>query len=349
MSDYLVVGEDRAGIELDEFLCLHYPMVNKGFLRRQVNHGLVLVDGQRSLPGRKLRRDQVVIVDFDADEAPAAPVGGGHRIPVLYEDERMMLVDKPAGLAVEPERWRRDAACVSGALLEMALEEGGQGDAPLDLRPRLVHRLDKDTSGLLCVARTLEAERELRTAFAEGTVRKRYLALVDGELRLAPGEEALTIDQPIAPDGRRSGRMRVHPEGKPARTHVRPLRYFRGLTWVECRPETGRTHQIRVHLAWAGFPLAVDPLYGRRDGLLLSEFKRGYKPKPGREERPLLGRLALHAAGLELPCPEAHLPAELPPGLRLAFEGGRLSAELDPPADLTRTLERLARFAPARH
>ena len=141
MSEYLVVPAERAGIELDEFLCLHYPLAGKGFLRRQVNEGRVRVDGRHSMPAQRLRIDQVVIIEFDEEEAPRPPQGQGTELPVLYEDEQLMLIDKPPGIAVEPERWHRDAACVSGALLELAIEraeEESEG-APLGFRPRLAH------------------------------------------------------------------------------------------------------------------------------------------------------------------------------------------------------------------
>jgi len=350
LSEYLVVPAERAGIELDEFLCLHYPLAGKGFLRRQVNEGRVRVDGRHSMPAQRLRIDQVVIIEFDEEEAPRPPQGQGTELPVLYEDEQLMLIDKPPGIAVEPERWHRDAACVSGALLELAIEraeEESEG-APLGFRPRLAHRIDKDTSGLLCVAKTLENERELRQAFASGDVHKRYLALVDGELEPPAGQDELVIDEPLAPDARRTGRMRVHGGGKASVTRVRPVQRFRGLTLVECFPETGRTHQIRVHLASIGFPLAVDPLYGRRDELLLSEFKRGYRPKPGRTERPLLGRLALHAAGLDLPHASPLAPFEAVEGLAITQEGDRLQVALEPPKDLAQTLRQLAKYSPPR-
>src|SRR5262245_7227268 len=110
-------------MELDEFLCLSFPLLNKGFLRRQVRDGRVLVDGAPALPSQRLRVDQVVILDFDEDEGlPEPPVAPSVRVPILYEDEHLLALDKPAGLAAEPERWARGNASLSGALLELALE-----------------------------------------------------------------------------------------------------------------------------------------------------------------------------------------------------------------------------------
>lgn len=325
MSEYIVVPPERAGLELDEFLCLLYPEWNKGFVRRQVREGAVLVDGAPARPSQRLRPQQVLILDVDEEEAPAVPQAPRVELPILYEDGDVLVVDKPPDLAVEPERWEREAACVAGALLELFRRRAaGGGEAALVERPRIVHRLDKGTSGALLVAKDLGAERRLRSAFDEGNVNKEYLALVEGEHPLPDGAEEL-IDLPVGVDERRSGRQVVRRDGKPSRTRIRVERRYRGFTLLRCEPLTGRTHQIRVHLAHSGFPLAVDPQYGRRDGLLLSEIKAGYRAKAGRVERPLLGRLALHAAEVEFP----------------TADGGRQRVLAPLPKDLERVLRQL--------
>lgn len=338
MNDHLAVSDERSGLELDEFLCLTFPLLNKGYVRRQVRAGRVKVDGGPASPSQRLRCNQVVSVEFeDADEqkAPRAP---GHRIPILYEDDALMVLDKPAGLAVEPERWRPELGSVAGALLELALDRGngtadadGAGDVGgLEFRPRLVHRLDKDTTGALLVAKRLEAERRLRQAFEDGGIRKRYLALVEGEYSLDEGQEEL-IDRPIAPDARRTGRMCVSDDGgKESRTRVSVVERFRGFTWMRCEPLTGRTHQIRVHLADRGFPLAVDTLYGHRDALKLSELKRGYRPKRGQSEQPLISRLTLHAESLAFPSVDD-------------ARAGDIDVTAPVPKDLVRTLKQLSK------
>jgi len=326
-------------MELDEFLCLSFPLLPKGFLRRQVRDGKVSLDGRATTPGHKLRENEVLIVDFDEeDEMPDVPAPRVE-LDVLYEDEHVLAVDKPSGLAAEPERWARDKACLSGALLDLALdraglersEEGHDTDRfeGLGFRPRLVHRLDKDTTGVVLVAKSIEAERALRAAFDAGEVRKTYLALVEGEHRLPDGEEEI-IDLPIGPDERKSGRMRVDRQhGKPSRTKVRVEQRFKGYTLLACEPLTGRTHQIRVHLREVGFPLAVDPYYGRRDSLSLSDFKRDYRKKPGHVESPLVERLTLHARAIEFP--------------RVGAEG-TVRVESPLPKDLTRVVKQLAKF-----
>jgi len=304
MSETILVPLERAGLELDEFLCLHFPEFGKGFLRQAVREGRILLDGMPAQPSVRLRVDQVLIIELDDVEPPPAPVAPEAELAILHEDEDVIVVDKPAGLAVEPERWARSAASLAGALLALARGRSGvdaqEGEGPLSLRLRAVHRLDKDTTGALVVAKHIEAERFLRMAFEEDRVRKTYFALVEGEHPLGEGAEEV-IDLPLGPDPRKTGRMVIDPAGKPSRTRIAVEQRFRGFTWMRCQPETGRTHQIRVHLSAAGFPLAVDPLYGRRDSLALSALKAGYRAKRGQVERPLMARLTLHAARIELP------------------------------------------------
>lgn len=336
MAEYLVVPEERRGLELDEFLCLVFPHLNKGFLRRQVRAGAVTLDGMVTLPSKRLRGNQVVSIEFDPDEAPIAPIAPEGRLEILHEDDCVLVVNKPANLAVEPERWRRDKACLTGALLVEASdrvggldEDGRPMEGALDWRPRLVHRIDKDTTGCVLVAKDLETERSLRTAFEDGSVHKEYLALSEGEW--FDGDSNL-IDHPIAPGPRRSGRMVVHHGGKESQTRVDAHERFRGYTLLRCSPLTGRTHQIRVHLAAEGFPLVVDPLYGRNDELRLSQFKPNYRPKRGATERPLLSRLALHAWRITFP--------------DLAQGEGQLTVEAPVPSDLEKVLKQMRKVRP---
>jgi RluA family pseudouridine synthase len=345
VPSYITIPPERAGLELDEFLCLTFPLLNKGFLRSKVREGAVLVDGMRASPSQRLHEHQVLVVGFEEDEAlPEAPVAPTYRIPVLYEDEHVLAVDKPSDLAAEPERWAKANASLAGALLELALErsdldplEPTQPTPALGFRPRLLHRLDKDTTGVVLVAKTIEAERVLRTAFEQGSIDKHYLALVEGDYQLADGESEV-IDLPIGPDERRSGRMRVErKEGKPAQTRVSVAQRFHGYTLLDCQPLTGRTHQIRVHLAELGFPLAVDPFYGRRRALSLSEFKRDYRRKRGAVEHPLIERLTLHARSIDFPDPD---PA-------WAEAGRRIRVEAPMPRDMARLLKQLEKARPA--
>ena len=316
LDQHLLVSADQAGMELDEFLCVTFPTLSKGFLRRQVRAGLVRVDGATTQPSRHLRADEVVSIDFDDEDAGSQRnASPAVHLAVLYEDEHVLAVDKPSGLATEPDRWDE----TKPHLITSLLAQGGVG-----LRPRIVHRLDRETSGVMLVAKTLEAERWLREAFdTEGRIAKQYVALVDGEYA-GPA----TIDLPLGPDAKKSGRMWTDPDGKPARTEIQVERRFRGFTLLSCRPLTGRTHQIRVHLAASGYPLTVDAMYGHRKALALSEIKAGYRKKPGRVETPLIERLTLHAASIEFP----------------AVGGtGSVRVEAPLPRDFERVLKQLSR------
>jgi len=338
VNEHLVVPDERAGIELDEFLCLTFPLFNKGFIRSQVRAGRVLIDGTEAFPSQRLRRNQVISIDFDDDDLPLEPVAPVLRVPVLFENDDVLVVDKPSDLAVEPERWKREAATLSGAMLELAFERsGGRGAdgrpaaGQLSFRPRLVHRLDKDTTGVLLVAKHIDVERSLREAFDAGRVTKSYLTLVEGEYDFGPGAPEL-IDRKIAPDRRKSGRMCIDPEnGKPSQTRVEIVERFRGFTLLRCFPVTGRTHQIRVHLSGEGFPLLIDPTYGRRKQFLLSEVKRDYKLKRGATESPLMSRLTLHAESLEFPD---------------LTSAGSIRVEAPLPKDFLRVLKQLRKVRP---
>ena len=334
MSDVYIVSNERAGLELDEFLCLQFPLWTKGFLRAQVRKGLVLIDGRAARPSQRLRVDQVLMVDIEEDAAPRAPVAPEAEIAILHEKDDWMVVEKPAGLAVEPERWARDEACLAGALLQVARTRAGEPEGPVRERFRLVHRLDKETSGALIVAKNIEAERFLRSCFEDGRIEKTYLALVEGEHPLGDAESEL-IDLPIGPDERKSGKMMVREkDGKPSQTRVSVEERYRGYTLMRCHPLTGRTHQIRVHLAHVGFPLVVDKVYGRRDELPLSSIKSGYKAKRARPERPLIDRLTLHAREVGVPLPNSE-------------EIVRVAAEL--PRDMRNVLKQLAKNRAWRH
>jgi 23S rRNA pseudouridine955/2504/2580 synthase/23S rRNA pseudouridine1911/1915/1917 synthase len=207
---------------------------------------------------------------------------------VLYEDEAVLMVNKPAGLLTIADRFGN-----ADNLHEWLERRHG--------RVFVVHRLDRETSGVLCFARTEEAHRHLSLQFEHHTVDKFYLALVDGVVQEEEGE----IDRPIGPHPTIAGKMVVAAWGKPSLTFYRVLERFRNFTLVEALLKTGRTHQARVHLQSIGYPLAVDALYGRRTALLLSEIKgRAYKMgKFSDEERPLLERTALHASRLRFDHP----------------------------------------------
>jgi len=232
---------------------------------------------------------------------------------ILHLDEHFVAVAKPPGLLTSRDRWDPELLTVIDRAAELVQAELGE-----PVKARSVHRLDRETSGIMLVGLTPLGGRALSSQFRDREVEKRYLALIAGA---PPGTEG-TIDARIDTDSNREGTMRVvKKRGKVATTDWRELERFRGYALVEARPRTGRTHQIRVHFAHAGMPLAVDRLYGgERTGVHLSEFKRRYVPNRTGKERPLIGRLTLHAESLAFRHPVTEERIEISAPLPRDFE-----------------------------
>ncbi|MDR2110558.1 MAG: RluA family pseudouridine synthase [Spirochaetaceae bacterium] len=211
---------------------------------------------------------------------------------VLYEDDFIIAVNKASGVSVGGDRWDESKDRLDRLLT------GRNGR-----RVFTVHRIDRDTSGLVVFARDEETHRKLSAAFERREVKKRYIAVIHGR----PLWTETVCDLPLVPNGDKRHRTIIDKyRGKPSLTGFRFLGGAGNYSVLEARPETGRTHQIRVHLSSLGHPLVCDPLYGgsretdRAEGIFLSAFKRGWRGDP-LEEKPLLSRLGLHAAGLTLP------------------------------------------------
>lgn len=245
---------DRAGERLDVFVARSLPRLTRSRVRRLIDGGFVTVDGALAAKaGVKLEAGQRLQVTLPPPEPELAP----EPIPlrIVYEDGDLLVVDKPAGLAVHPSPGHSSHTLVNAVLAHCpALSAvGGEG------RPGIVHRLDKDTSGLIIVAKNDAAHLSLARQLKDRQVEKTYLALVEG--RVEPGEGV--IDAPIGRHPRHRKKMAVVAAGREARTRYRVLREVDGRSLVEARPETGRTHQIRVHFASIGHPIVGDPVYGR--------------------------------------------------------------------------------------
>jgi RluA family pseudouridine synthase len=212
-----------------------------------------------------------------------------NRVEIIHDDCDIIVINKPTGISVTADR--------SGAenIIDVLSRQMGVGGL------RLVHRLDKDTSGVMVIARNKDAQSRLSRVFAKRTVRKTYIALVKGPVT----RHSRTIRVPIA-RYRKDPRKMIpdRKRGKAAVTHYRMLADFGAYSLLDVQPETGRTHQIRAHLAWANLPLAIDPLYGSQRPLLLSEIKPNYLHKRDKEESPLIERLTLHAYELQIPTGE---------------------------------------------
>ncbi len=265
-----VVPREMGGLRLDQALARLFHQYSRSRLQDWLRAGHILVDGKR-LPAREAVIGGETIALAPPRLPDATPRAQRMALKIVHEDAALMVIDKPAGLVVHPGAGQPDRTLLN-ALLAHAPALGG---VP---RAGIVHRLDKDTSGLLVVAKTVEAQTDLVRQLAERTMQRTYLALVQGD----PPASG-TIDAPVGRDARVRTRMAVTHRGKPARTGYRVLERFGRAALVECRLETGRTHQIRVHFQHIRHPLVGDTVYrrGTRHGL---EFPRQ----------------ALHAAQLSL-------------------------------------------------
>lgn len=252
----------------------------------------------------------------------------GHRerrpesVVVLLDDPKFAVVVKPSGVPSVPERFAKDKATIVD-LVETIWKRAD----PKAGKPIICHRLDRDTSGCLVLAKDHATAAKLMESFRDRTVSKTYLALVLGAPQPPSGE----VEFQVAPDKFRPGAMVIVPKkGKECRDSYETLETFRGLSLVRVSPKTGRTHEVRLGLKHLGTPCAFDLLYGGRDPILLSSFKRGYRVGRGREEQPLIDRLTLHASTLEFPHPSGM---------------GTVRAEAPLPRDFETTLRQLRRHA----
>lgn len=262
-----VVSADESGSRLDVFLGRRPELGSRSQVVAWIRRGAVTVDGAARPKSYLLSEGQKVAV-IPPSVSPVDLVPEELPVPIIYEDEWLLVVDKPAGMAVHPARGHS-----TGTLVHALLGHGVAGGE--ELRPGVVHRLDKDTSGLLVVAKSAEAHRELVGMIRRREVDRRYLALVHGRFT----NESGTIEAPVGRDPARRRSMTVGGvAAREARTHFRVLQPLGDFTLVEARLETGRTHQIRVHFLAIGHPVAGDPTYARRDALGLGrQFLHSYR------------------------------------------------------------------------
>ncbi len=246
---HALVPAAAAGRRLDAVLAELFPEYSRSRLSAWIKAGQVTVDGAPARPRDPVHGGETIVLDA-VEEVQTHAVAEDIPLDVLYEDEHVFVLDKPAGLVVHP-----GAGNPAGTLVNALLHR----DPALDKLPRagIVHRLDKDTSGVMVVARTLQAHTALVAQLSAREVHRQYLAIVVGAL-VSGG----TADAAIDRHPRDRLRMAVRDDGKDAVTHYRLRERFRAHTALECRLETGRTHQIRVHMAHLKHPIVGDPLYG---------------------------------------------------------------------------------------
>ena len=244
------------GQRVDRFVADELPQLSRSQVKRLIQSGQVTLNGEPVKPAASLSQgDRVVVQVPDAPEAEL--VAEPSPLDVVYEDAQLLVVNKAAGIIVHPGAGRVEGSLLAAAL---AYRPDIVNADEYPERPGIVHRLDRDTSGLLLVAATAEAQRRLRAQFKARKVRKIYLALVQGHLEPMVG----AIEAPIARDPHRRTRMAISTDGRSARTEYRVLEHLAEATFVEVRLLTGRTHQIRVHFSAIGHPVVGDRVYGGR-------------------------------------------------------------------------------------
>jgi 23S rRNA pseudouridine1911/1915/1917 synthase len=258
----------ESAVRLDKYLAVEYPELSRSVLQKLIKQGHILVNDFEAKPSQKLSVGDKIYVSLPPPEEvslAAEPVP----VNVIYEDEDLLVINKPAGLVVHPSPGHTTHTLVN-ALLARCPDLAAFGDA---MRPGIVHRLDRDTSGLMIIARNSRAQQYLINQFKDRSVSKGYLVLVKGKLTPSQG----IIDAPIGRDPSNRKRMAVVASGRQARTGYKVKEYLDGYTLLDITTETGRTHQIRVHLSAIGYPVVGDPVYGIRSPYIKRQFVHAYR------------------------------------------------------------------------
>ena len=313
----LIVPPEAAGQRLDHFLASELAPVSRSRVQLLLEQGDVLLNSSHPKPSLKLRGGEEIVVTGDPHPAPLKAIPEDIPLDVVYEDADLAVINKPAGMMVHAGSGATDDARSRGTLVNALLHRfHALSSTGGDLRPGIVHRLDKETSGLIVVAKNDAAHQALARLFSGRKMRKTYLALVHGAVERKSG----TINSPISRDPIRRTRMttRATENARSAVSHYEVIRHlstpYGKFTLLRVRIETGRTHQIRVHMASAGHPVVGDKLYGAAGQLAEQSTSR----KPAAEKL-RLGRNFLHAAQLEFAHPISGKPlqleAPLPPEL----------------------------------
>jgi len=305
------VAAESAGIRLDQFLCRQFPGFSRSALGRAIERGGARVDGVGGRASLKLKPGMTVC--FTVPEPPRqGPEAEEIPLEFLYLDDAVAAVNKPPRMVVHPAKGNWRGTLAGGLKWHLERAGGGLSTVGGPTRPGIVHRLDRDTSGVIIVARTEEAHGRLAKQFEQRTVEKTYLAITQGQ----PEFDRDEIDRPIGIHPYQREKMAIragHSTSRRAVTRFEVLERFRGAALVRVRPQTGRTHQIRVHLAAIGCPVLADALYSGRSQIEPRLFGGS------REAPAVLCRQALHAASLAIDHPvsgerqifAADLPADM--------------------------------------
>ena len=290
----LITTETDAGTRLDAYLAANLEATTRSGAVKLIESGQVSVGGKVPAKNYKLRSGETVEVTVPDPEAIEL-VAQDIPLDIVYEDSDVIVINKPKGLVVHPAPGHPDGTLVNALMFHCGDSLSGIGG---ELRPGIVHRIDRDTSGLIIAAKNDLAHQGLSNQLQDHTLSRVYHCIVTGNLR----EDSGTVDAPIGRHGVDRKKMAVVADGRRAVTHWRVLERFQGFTYVECRLETGRTHQIRVHMAHTGHPILGDTVYGSK-----------------KEVKGLQGQ-CLHAVGLRFIHPRTGEAVELGCGLTEEFE-----------------------------
>ena len=314
----LTVPVESAAERLDLFLRTHCPQHSRSSIQALIKAGAIRVNGQKMRPAYLVQPGDEIAIELPEPE-PSAARPEPLPLSIAYEDDDLLVVNKAAGMTVHPAPGATEGTLVN-ALLHHCRDLSGINGA---LRPGIVHRLDKETSGLLLVAKRDAAHRTLAASLQAHQIERRYAALVWGVLR----EENGRIEAPIGRHPKNRKKMAVVEDGRAAATNFKVVECCPFTTLVKCQLETGRTHQIRVHLAHIGHPVFGDPVYGGRDQA------RGVRPEYRRQANwmlSLIKRQALHAKKLRFAHPTTgemmEFTAPLPEDLQAVLEAARMES-----------------------
>ncbi|MDO4569629.1 MAG: RluA family pseudouridine synthase [Planctomycetia bacterium] len=323
------VEHDQSGWRLDKFLVYHFPDYSRTLLRGAIMSGCVLVDGKQGKPAYKLNPGQMVAILLP-ERPRETPAAEDIPLDVLYEDSWVVAINKPPGMVTHPARGHWSGTLTSALQFRFGMDLSQAGGPT---RPGIVHRLDRDTSGVILVARNDQAHAELARQFEQRIVQKEYFAIAYGN----PLRDCDWIDAPIGPHPRHREKKMIRfdsNEAREARTFYEVDRRFAGFSSFKCFPKTGRTHQIRLHLAHVGHPIVGDLLYSSHPRVLLGELRRDRNlvgishddalPLPPETEdfreyswddappnRLVLARQALHARRIRFLHPRTHEEMEI--------------------------------------
>lgn len=278
-----IIKKEQIGQRLDKFIVAHFPDYSRAWLQKQIRSGAVLVDDAIKKPSYLLKENDKIEAQILPPQQISLEPDTSIKLNIVYEDKDVIVIDKPAGLAVHPSEAQKSGTLING-LLAHYLPLLKVGENPI--RPGIVHRLDKETSGLMIIAKNNSAFLWLKKQFQERKVEKKYLALVLGKPKDSSGEIKTFITRSKSNPTKQ--RVSITPTDRLAITRYNVRREFKNFSLIEAWPKTGRMHQLRVHLAWLGCPVAGDQKYGKKRQPSLKGLKRQF----------------LHAANLKIQLPD---------------------------------------------